>query len=88
MMCQICMCHEHCGIVNVVRVAVVLLCAHEGGVTGLNTERRRMVLSSQVCKPAARVGESRNTLMTITHCVGACRVIVHANSSCNSKCSS
>lgn len=34
MMCQICMCSEHRGIINVVCVAVVLLCPHEGSGIG------------------------------------------------------
>jgi len=34
MMCQICICSVHSGIINVVCVAAVLLCAHEGSGIG------------------------------------------------------
>lgn len=51
MMCQICVCSEHRGIINVVCVAAVLLRAHEGVESGTaHMEWCKMVPSSQVCR--------------------------------------
>lgn len=82
-MCQICMCSEHRGIINVVYVAVVRLCAHEGSGIGHGTHRALQdgpFLASLQARCNKQVNqEQESTLMTMTHCVGAFQLIVHAN---------